>query len=188
MKKLLFTIMFVLTLTYNHNAWCQSYGGLDFKKIETIAPSKLTEKITQIKRGGESEPNITVSYSGFDLKKSLTGRVSCGATFFVENNTPHRLSKFVADLDWTGIFTKIDFSSIESNQSDFVRYRLLGDGCYTMVEKPEITVSRCRLSPVTESIKEMNFDDEKDDAKVPQGMISQEECKSLVTWRPPSVQ
>ncbi|MGD9637917.1 MAG: hypothetical protein AB7U85_02525 [Alphaproteobacteria bacterium] len=160
MKKI-FLVAIALALFTTNQTSAQSYGGLKFNNAGgSVTPNKETGDSVSGKNKAADDNNITVSYSGFDLKKSMTGRVSCGVTFSVENNTPYRLVKFAADLDWTGIYTSIDFSSIEPNTAGYVRYRLLGEGCYTMVTAPEITVLRCRLTTIMNALKDMSFDDE----------------------------
>lgn len=174
----------------------QGYGGLDFGKIANPSAASKNSTVDSAPSNPETSfvDSIVVTYSGFDLSKSLTGKVSCGVTFAVENNTSYRLVQFITDLDWSGIHTKLDFQGIEPKATDYVRYRLLGEGCYTMVEKPDISVLRCRLTPVMEELKDMSFDDEdqsdetkikKSSAKQKIASIPQEECKSLVKWRPP---
>ena len=189
MKKVIFLISAIIF--YSPFAFAQGYGGMDFSNpINSVIPSKSNDtSIIKKKKPVDVAENITVSYAGFDLKVSMTGRVSCGATFFVENNTPYKLSQFIAELDWTGIFTRLSFSDIAPNEGDNVRYRLLGDGCYTMVERPQITVLKCRLSTSIEDVKEMSFENANKNesfAQPNQKMISQEQCKELVGWRPPS--
>lgn len=92
-----------------------------------------------------SETQIFVYYDNFRIERSPTGRPACTMRFFVNTNLDRKLVSLAMRLVWPGISTSLSFENVAPNTPTYFDYALMGEGCYTMDQIPNIVVNRCRV-------------------------------------------
>ncbi len=93
---------------------------------------------------------LKVNYNNFSIEKTPSGKVTCGITFNLTNESEAILRSLSLELQWSAMKTSISFKNIASDASGKINYRLMGEGCYTISGAPEITVKACRLQNYTD--------------------------------------
>lgn len=92
-----------------------------------------------------SETQIFVYYDNFTIERSPSGRPTCTMRFFVNTNLDRKLVSLAMRLVWPGMTTSLSFENVAPNTPTYFDYALMGEGCYTMDQIPNIVVNRCRV-------------------------------------------
>lgn len=165
MKKI---FIYLISLALSSQAFAQGYGGFtgNYNTNDTNSQyggNYATGNANQ-QTGQDEKPKaniIELSYDGFQIVRTPTGRVRCKATFRLNNMTEDDISIVSAGLKWAEMETSVSFSGIKSGDKDKLEYMLLGKGCYSMNGAPEIELNRCRLK----------------------GGKSQDDCADMIRWK-----
>jgi len=113
--------------------------------------------------------NISIYYDDFSIRKTMGGQIFCQMTFYVENNTKMNLDALTLHMKWSGIATNLNIGSIPANDLKPSRYALVGKGCYTMGDTPELDISKCAMRSFTTDGRIID--------------VPENQCKSIVVFK-----
>ncbi len=140
----------------------QKQGTTPQKVAPTNQPTGSGAKIRRVYKEGEPQDGpseiIALRMENFKILR-FSSNTSCRMRFIILTNLSQNITSLDVKLSWPQMSTSLSFSDIVPNQSTYVDYALLGDGCYTMDSIPNIEVNRCRVKGMT-----------------------QEQCSSLIRW------
>ena len=108
-----------------------------------------------VKKLNESEEvatagSIKLYMKDFKICYDLHSNVSCNMTFYIHSDLNQKINNIAYRLKWPKMETALSFNNIEPNKETFVKYALLGKGCYEMDVAPNIIVNRCRVKGLTQ--------------------------------------
>ncbi|MFI3242368.1 MAG: hypothetical protein R3Y43_07365 [Alphaproteobacteria bacterium] len=120
------------------------------------------ERIYSSEEEKEADKNPYVAFLSMDnfrMIKLGSFATNCSMRFVILTNFEENLNALDLRLTWPEIRTSLSFQNVIPNQSTYIEYTLMGEGCYSMSSVPNIEINRCRSK----------------------GM-SQEDCASTIRW------
>ena len=98
----------------------------------------------------QSEGYIYIFYSDFNVGSMMNGATTCDVKFQILTTLDRKLTSLAVRLKWKEMETPLNFIDVNPNQEYHMVYTLLGDGCYSMDNVPNIIINRCRVKGMTQ--------------------------------------
>ncbi len=156
MKKIILIVAAFIITPYT-NSYAQGYsGGFNaYGSNKTMQYQSRMDQQQQEAQPTETEEKskggkIRVNYSNFSIAKTPSGKITCGITFNLVNDTSSQLRSLSLGLAWSAMKTSISYDNLPPKESKKLEYRLIGECCYTISGAPEIVVNSCRLKDYTD--------------------------------------
>ena len=80
----------------------------------------------------------------------MNGATTCDVKFQILTTLDRKLTSLAVRLKWKEMETPLNFIDVNPNQEYHMVYTLLGDGCYSMDNVPNIIINRCRVKGMTQ--------------------------------------
>ena len=120
-------------------------GDIEIKQVISS-----DEQYANANNGIKDKEEIVLYMRDFRISKTFSGTTTCFMRFYVKSTFKQRISNLSYRLKWPKMETPLSFDNIEPQSTVYQEYGLLGDGCYTMDQIPNVIVNRCRVRDMTQ--------------------------------------
>ncbi len=107
------------------------------KKLSDYAKIQEKEKI--------NEGQFILGYGDVKFEKTLGGGDLCYITIKARNSTIYRLVLMEMKFIWPNWENPITLTNFSPRQENQIEYRISGDSCILLQEKPKVSLSECKL-------------------------------------------
>ncbi len=111
----------------------------------SIRGTSTIQMVNKVNKKDPNEPEIFLFLDRFTIGRSLGGQSSCDIRFVVLSRLDKRLTSLDVKLVWPLMTTVLSFNNVVPNTLTYQDYTLVGDGCYSIDQIPNIVVNRCRV-------------------------------------------
>lgn len=113
----------------------------------TAAPSSASSPSRPVQPSFKSdEGNLYLGYGDIDYSRTLGGQQLCHISIRLKNKTAYTLKRLNVKFTWPSWTNPVKFTNFRPEEENSITYRIPGDACNRINEKPRIAVTDCSIA------------------------------------------